>query len=238
MSYFETKFKIRYSDINRNNKVRPQALIRYLQEIAGLHSDSVQDGLNYIEENKSVWIVLNWKLKIFETLKWGEEIALKTWSRKMDKFYAYRDYEFYKNGKLIGIATSKWIFMDLIENTIKKPPEDLINRYESQDIMVFEEEIGKLKEEENMKLKYTYTIQERDIDVNLHVNNSCYVDFAMEVLDNAAEISELEVMYKKECKLGDIIECYHTETEKNENFITIKNKENSQISAIVKVILK
>ena len=43
----------------------------------------------------------------------------------MDKLYAYRDFEIYCNDELIGIATSKWILIDIESRKILKLDEEL-----------------------------------------------------------------------------------------------------------------
>lgn len=42
MGIYTQKYKIKYTDIDRNNKLSLQSLINYLQEIAGEHSTLVR----------------------------------------------------------------------------------------------------------------------------------------------------------------------------------------------------
>lgn len=238
MAIFERNFTINCTDVNRYNKLKPQALVNYLQQVAAAHSDSIQDGLYYLGKTNSVWILLNWRIKILEDLKWNEDILVKTWSRKLEKFYAFRDFEVYKGETLIATASSKWCLLDIQTGSFKKPTEELMAKYTLTDKMVFDKELEKVKEAEEMELKYTYTILEKDIDVNSHVNNSYYIDYAMCALENDAEVSDLEIAYKKECKVGDIIDIYVSKIDLKENIITIKNRENAQVSAILKITLK
>ena len=42
MGIYTETYKLRYSDIGRNNHLDLKSLIRYLQEIAGEHSTSVR----------------------------------------------------------------------------------------------------------------------------------------------------------------------------------------------------
>ena len=42
MGIYTQKYKIKYSDIDRNNKLSLPSLINYLQELAGEHSTSVR----------------------------------------------------------------------------------------------------------------------------------------------------------------------------------------------------
>lgn len=74
------------------------------------------------------------------------------------------------------------------------------------------------------------------IDVNGHVHNLNYIDFASqilpyEVMQNATNI---EVMYKKEIKEFTNVKCFYTKTE-NEHFVTIKSEDEKELHAIIKL---
>ena len=91
---------------------------------------------------------------------------------------------------------------------------------------------------EKLKLKFNYTIQRRDIDTNGHVNNLNYIDYALETLDeeifNNHSFDNLEVIYKKEIKLKENINCYYS-FEGDMHIVTIKSADNSTVHAIVKL---
>ena len=94
----------------------------------------------------------------------------------------------------------------------------------------------KIKEPEEQKLNFYYTIQRRDLDTNNHVNNLHYIDYALETLDediyNNLTLNNIEIIYKKEIKLKDNINCYYS-LENNKHIITIKNEDNSIIHSII-----
>jgi acyl-ACP thioesterase len=54
----------------------------------------------------------------------------------MDKLYAYRDYEIYdQNNNLLGIATSKWILINIETKKIQKLYTELEERYTTENIV-------------------------------------------------------------------------------------------------------
>ena len=83
-----------------------------------------------------------------------------------------------------------------------------------------------------------YKVIKRDIDINNHVHNLYYLDFAYEALPEdvyrADECNNIEVMYKKQIKLADEIVCLYAK-EKNENIVSIKSKDKKILHAIVKL---
>ena len=236
---FKKEFKVNLSDINRFNKMKLSAIMGYFQESATSHSDSAKDGIYYVEETKGTWVVINWKIKIYNSLKWNEEFVVTTWSRKIEKIYAYRDYKMCsKNGEVIAIGSTKWVYLDLKTNSIKIPPENLMERYQSEDIPVFDEDVfKKLKEPENKEIIYSYTIQKRDIDWNQHVNNVAYVDIIAEAIDEEDKINELEILYKKECKYGRVVDVFCTEVSPKEKIFTIKDADTGVLYVLASVVL-
>jgi len=96
----------------------------------------------------------------------------------------------------------------------------------------------KLKVPEDLKLNFNYEIQRRDIDTNGHVNNLNYIDFALETLDekiyNSNTFLNLEVIYKKEIKLHEKINCYYS-FENDKHIITIKSEDNETVHSVVKL---
>lgn len=78
----------------------------------------------------------------------------------------------------------------------------------------------------------------RDIDINKHVHNLYYLDYANEALPEEiykdARFDNIEIMYKKQIKLGDEINCYYSK-EEDKNIITIKSKDDKILHAIVEL---
>jgi len=194
----------------------------------------VKDGIYYRDKNPGTWIIIGWRIKVFNRLKWNEEFTSTTWSRKLEKIYAYRDYKICdKNGDLVAIASSRWVFIEFKTNSIKVPPAGLLERYKSEDIPIFGvDEFKKLREPENQKLVYSYAIKKRDIDWNDHVNNIAYIDMIQEALAEDVEIDEIEVLYKKECKYGATVNVYCAEVGENEKVFTIKDKDTGALHVI------
>ena len=121
------------------------------------------------------------------------------------KVSSWRDFEAYdENGELVAKATTEWVLIDIKNNSIAKIPEKFIVEYGLVPKAVFDEKVtGKLKTEENMKNIYEYTAVRRDIDVNHHVNNVNYLEWAYEALPENVNINfeNLEIFYKKQIKL-------------------------------------
>ena len=170
---FEKSYTVGSRDVGNTNKATNKGMLKYLENIACTHSDQVGYGINTLQETKSVWVLLDWKFKLIERPIYGQTIKVKTWSRKMEKCCAYRDFQIFdENEKILAIATTKWAFIDLETRKIQRIPEEFASRYGSEPKRnVFEEEIEKLHEPKMEETTMFLKTRRTDLDINNHVNN-------------------------------------------------------------------
>ena len=234
---YSSNYKIGIEDIGMNNEASNKALLAIMEDVAGLHSASVGYGVFDIETKKRAWILLDWKVKVIKRPKYNEEIKAETWSRKVERLYAYRDFQIKdKEGNVIVIGTSRWIFMDIDRRRPVRLTADITDLYESEiDKNVFAEEMEDVKCEDYL-FKKEYYIQRRDIDMNEHVHNLSYLDMAYEILPDDIYKNKIfdnvRITYKKEIVYGEKVECYYAE-HNNKYIITAKTKD--KINAVIEL---
>lgn len=241
MGIFTYEYLVKYFDIGRNNKLSLKSLVTILQEAACAHSDKAGFGLNDIPRTHFTWLLLNWKVEMYAHPQVNEVLTIKTWPRALERIYCYRDFEVYdSNQNLIAIASSKWVAFNIDTKKIMKVEPSIIDCYGGNvEKSVFENPFQeKLAVPEDLSLNFHYQIQRRDIDTNGHVNNSYYVDFALETLAeeiyNENEFNHLEIIYKKEIKYPEKINCYYS-FQNNQHIVTIKSEDDTVVHAIVKL---
>ena len=44
--------------------------------------------------------------------EWKDNIEIKTWPKGVDGLFAIRDFQIFRNGEIIGRATSYWLILD------------------------------------------------------------------------------------------------------------------------------
>ena len=182
---------------------------------------------------------MDWKLQVFERPRYGDKLLVKTWGRPIEKhiFYTYRDFEVFLNGKLIAIATSRWVLFDLNTNKITKITPEILDLYKPEEQNVFQEkEISKVKEPEMKEFKLLYEVKRKDIDVNKHMHNLNYLSLAYEVLPDEIyenmELNNVRVMYKHQILLGDKVKCFYSK-EEEKHIISIKSENEEILHALI-----
>ena len=238
---YEEKFKIGLKDVWAKDEVSNIAILEYLEDIAAYHSDSVGIGINTTEETHLNWLLLDWELEVLKRPRYGQVLDIHTWSRGIEKFYAFRDFEVYdEKNNLCAIATSKWLLVDHKTGKIARVEPEIADRYQSEtEKAVFKDKkIEKIKEPKEYISEMTYMTRRRDIDVIGHMHNLYYLYLAYEALPeeeyNKRPFNHVRIQYKNQIKLGEIAKCKYAK-ENEENIVVIKSEDDKTLHAIVKI---
>lgn len=237
----EYKCYIGLNNIDRNNNVNIKSFMTFLEDAGGIHSDLAGYGAYDIERTKLNWMIISWKIKFFKKPVYNEHIKVITWSKDIQRLYAYRDFEVYNDKEeLIAIASSKWVLVNIETKSIVTPSEELVKAYTREDASVMDiKELGKLKEPEQYMSYVEITPTRAMIDVNNHVHNIQYLDFAYSALPDEvyySDFNEVQIMYKKEIKLGEKIKAlYFYSEEEKAHIVSIKSEDESVLHSIIKL---
>ena len=238
--FIEHNVFIGFRDVGVNNKVTNTALLSYLEDAGGVHSDLAGYGFCDIPNVKKTWVLLGWKIDLYKRPKYGDKITIRTWSSGMEKIYAYRDFEILgENREIIGIATSKWVLIDIEKGKITRLTTEVSDKYEVEDKQVFEKfDLEKLAEPEEFISSTTFKIGRGMIDVNNHLHNIYFMDIAVEALPEevyqSTDFTKIRMMCKKEIKLGETVKVFYN-VENDEHTMTIKSFDEKNLHAIVKL---
>ena len=233
--YIDHIFYIGFRDIDFQNKLKIKSMFSYLEDIAGMHSNLAGYGVYDIPRIRKSWVLINWKLEFIQKPSYADTIKIKTWSRNMDKHFAYRDFLVYDiKGEVIAKASSKWILINVADLSICKLNDEMKDEYEIEQDQVFEEDFSKFKDTGNYINSCDVQITKDMIDINGHVHNLDYLDFAsrvvpQEVMENATKV---EVLYKKEIKETDSVKCFYSK-EGDTHYAVLKSSDEKILHAII-----
>jgi len=234
---YEQEFKMTLEDIDKNAYITNKAILRYFENTATYHSDSVGSGMKGVETTGLTWIVLDWRVKILKRIKYGEIVKVRTWSRGIAKFFAFRDYELLNSeDEVCAIGTSRWILRDISKNRMTLLNDEMMKIYQSEPRKVFpDEEFEKMIEPEEYSNEIEYTVMRKDIDFNGHMHNLYHFDLAYEVLPKSVYensfFDNFKITYKKEIKLGENVKCQYA-YDNNKHTVYISNKDGNMNSII------
>lgn len=212
MGEYEIKLRVQFGDVDQYNRLTLHGMLRLMQEASNAHSDLVGYGVNQIEQTNYSWVLYQQRMHLYARPCWNTELTIRTWSRGAEGLICLRDFEAAdQQGKVVAQGSSEWLLVDARTQRMIKIPAGLMDEYGTVERAVFADPLTRLKPPASAEKRWAYDICRRDIDINRHVNNLNYVDFALEALpENISEtaFNDVNVMYKKASFLGDSIACF------------------------------
>ena len=263
--YFEEDFKINFTQVGFHNELTNKSFLSFMEDIAGDHSQHFNMSFSELFKQNLTWVLLNWKLHVLKRPKDNEQLRVITWGRFFNKLFVLRDFKvFDENDELCAIATSKWCLLDTNTHKMAHLFPDLNERYSKfpEESVFGIQDLPKIdlpNENEKPVNTLNYKIRRFDLDLNKHVHNLNYLNYAYEVLPEVVyfenqELKNVEIAYKKEVSLNeeikiDLYESDHDNIRVKEgNHITferfnetpiytilIKSKDDSELYAIIKL---
>ncbi len=210
------------SDFDCNRQVKPLRVMQIMQDVATEHAKKLNVGWNTLHANSLLWVLskvkINFCKKITDTTR---GFTLYTWPLSPNRLYSERCFVAVDaQGEQLFSATTLWTLIDF--NTRRIVSAERMNDFFHGEYDTARSDTDNnfqnVRFNDEFEFCYEKTIRRSDLDLNGHVNNTNYVTFAMDVLPQDAQISALEIVYRKELKFGDVVEVY---CKREQNFVIV-----------------
>ncbi len=206
---FEQRFHVRSYEVDMLHSIMPSSLLNYMQEVASNHAENLGFGYQAMLDQKRAWVLSRSRVQLSGKAKIGEEIHIKTWLSGVDRLFGMRDFLIStSSGHEIASARSAWLMVDLDS---RKPLRlsSLPVLSSSQQPPVFAEALEKIEVPEGAVPIYQREIGYSCIDINQHVNNVKYIEFALDALPEEFfvehRLTALQINFLNETKYGDTL---------------------------------
>jgi acyl-ACP thioesterase family protein len=206
---FSETYKVRSTQMNLNNQLGLYGILGILQDIAAEHAAILGFGYKQLVEKGFFWALIQQKLKMDYWPEWNERIRVSTWSLPPQGVYAFREFEIYSDDRKIGECASTWITLDIASRRpIDLTAEQAMFHPRTDGGLSFKTE--RIALPEDMYLVNTFPVKVSDLDVNSHVNNVKYTQWALDMMTerNHREfvVNEYDINFLSETFLGDEME--------------------------------
>ena len=210
-TWYEHKAIVDSRDVDGFGRCRPSALLGHLQQAATLAAQVGGFGRgDFMGRYGAVWMLARMWYQLDRPLTYEQELSIHTWHRGGRGASMYRDFDLYANGSPIGQAVSVWTLVRLADRhmlRLSDVPELGENQggARSKDIL-----LTKIRMPEDLQPVEQRCMHYSDTDINAHVNNNRYADFACDAIrahERVGEyVREMQLGYSAECRPG---ECIH-----------------------------
>lgn len=198
-------------DTDPRGHCRPSALLGHLQVAATAAAEEGGCGRELLlERYGAVWILARIRYELSRPLIWKEELTVDTWHRGGRAGGLYRDFDLFSGGKRVGQAVSLWVLMERESRRLlgmARVPELASGAVMREDRRQM---LSRLRMPEELELAERRLMHYSDTDINGHVNNTKYADFACDAiraerLAPGQFVSAMQINYVAECHAGDTI---------------------------------
>ncbi len=205
---WKESFTVRSYEVGPNYGATTQTLMDYFQEAAGNHTrlSKLDGGV----DSGWVWVMLRFRLRVYERPMWRSTVTIETWARGFRGVRAERCFRFLdEKGSVLAEGTSYWASIDLVRRRPVRPPAELVHM-PTCDIKTpnLDERLTPGAPMATIK-EVDFYVRKSDLDVNQHVNNVCYLDWALEAVPTAFRednrLTEIDLAFKAESVYGDTI---------------------------------
>ncbi len=202
--------RVRSYDVTPQGTASVLALADYFQEAAGRHADELGVSMQDLLAEDRAWVLALFRMEINRLPQWNETITLETWPSGLDRLFALREVVFRDGeGTILAEGTSSWLVIDTDRRRPVCPPT-ILHDIEPPDrpapLAPTDED---LTAPDRTDRECAFSVRYHDLDLNRHVNNVRYLEWALEtlppeVLDNR-QCTDLALQFEAEATLGDPI---------------------------------
>lgn len=202
---YQKEFEIDSLVTDRFGKLKPSAVLYYVQEVAGQHFDRM--ALNPTPENKGLmWVIIRHRVQITRMPLKGETIRVETWPMPTTRVAYPRSVVAYdeKGGELFR-SISLWVLMDRETRAMVLPGRSgiMVQGILRGNELPSPNSLSPVVCSASVTRRVCFT----DLDVNNHMNNTRYLEWAMDLLPSrfhaTHRLQDFTMCYLGEAREGD-----------------------------------
>lgn len=216
----EEHFTIRSSEVSHKGKAKLQSICDLLQETAGNHALKLNFDISRLRENQLTWMLHRLHVQIDRFPEWRDRIKIRTWPSSGDTLRAYRDFIIEdSDGKKLGRCLSYWL---MINTKTKKPvrmPDEVLQMAPANTGHVLDIKNSRIDVNQPMQDSKLFRVRRSDLDINQHVNNVKYIEWALEALPANHGISEIDIEFLSECTEGEEVSSEYATAEIDKRYM-------------------
>lgn len=210
-TFYEGQFRVDSRDVDLFNQCRPSALLGILQEAATQAALALgASGPEVLAKYNCLWMVTRSWVELDAPLRWNDLVDVKTWHRGASGASSYRDFDLFRDGKAVGQGSTLWVMVDADSRKLFRMKE--LAEFQGTDggELCKSVKLHRIPMPEEFDNRVRRDLCYSDTDINGHVNNIHYADFAcdslhLEELGRGKFVRSLQIGYVNECRAGETI---------------------------------
>lgn len=208
-TFMKTQCVLYESDFDVTSQVKLHRIMEFMQNIATDHADALGIGWDRLHSLGLFWVLTKIKIVFDRPVDRSiREFTLYTWPVKANRLYAERRFAAVDaNGERLFCSSSYWMMLETESRKIasQQTLQTLYNLDFDDAPSGCDGTFERIRDEGWFGSCYPREIRRSDLDINNHVNNTNYVNFALDALSPKDSVSAVEIVYHRELKFRDVI---------------------------------
>lgn len=201
------QIRIRASDVTPDGTASVLSLARYFQEAAGHHADALGVSMQDLLASDRAWVLAWLQMDVDQLPTWEDTVTIETWPSGLEGLRATREFVMRGNDRRLCRGTSTWLVIDTECRRPVRPPASLHDIELPDRPAPLDQDRDDLPLPDGVDRDRTFTVRYHDLDLNRHVNNVRYLEWALETLPHevldAYSCTGLSLQFEAETTLGD-----------------------------------
>ena len=213
---YEAATRITYYDLDYRGKIKLSALLRMVHVAADVNAKHLSVGYDVLAPLGITFVLQRFGVSITRMPAYDEDVTIRTWPSDVSKGTFLRRGDMYdKDGIKIMEWSSLWLLFDISARRVLRPsalPVPLTGLGE-MGVTITPEKIALPDGFGKLFTKYSHTASYRDVDTNMHMNNSIYGDLVGNAIFPESEIAvpkqdwkQVQINYLAEIRFGEEVE--------------------------------
>jgi medium-chain acyl-[acyl-carrier-protein] hydrolase len=193
-------------------QMSPSKLVDIMQETSTMNTENTDIPLKWYVENNMAWVITHWDIKFIEYPKLNDSLVCCTYPTAFRSTQGSRMFEVHRDdGTAMALGHSHWMLVDLAEKKLVRPPQNMIDGYGETKEPPFVGDYAVFKTKEMTEINSErFTAHRSALDSNNHVNNTVYIDWALNAIpDDIYDknvLNRMKIVYHNQCLYRDLVD--------------------------------
>ncbi|MBW1605977.1 acyl-ACP thioesterase domain-containing protein [Lactobacillus sp. Sy-1] len=221
---YSERHRVTYYETDNQNRVTIPMLINMAIMVSQDQNNALALTDEFILSFGVTWVVIQYDLDIDHLPKTDEHITLQTQSTSYNKFFAFREFWILDEaGRQCAYIKSLWVAMNVEQRRLAPIPHEIVDPYQSKAVKMTPH-LKRPKKIDTVTTSHQYRTRYSDIDTNIHVNNTRYLDWMIDLLPYEFLVSHfpahINLKYDNEVRYGTMIESNYERTTVDDQIVT------------------
>lgn len=200
-------FRPRFYEVGPDGCITLEAIANYFQEAASNHATELGVGMEHLFQKGQSWVLSRFFIQLQQFPRWKDQVTIDTWPAGTQRMFALRLFRLRSGEQELGFGSSAWLLIDLQRRRPLRP--DFVHEFDEPGPAIGPagQLPSKVEPPAAPASERAFTVRTSDLDMNRHVNNVKYIDWALEAVPpetrRDCRLHSLQMEFLAECREGE-----------------------------------